>query len=51
METQFVIMGDGKTRTGSLEIRLQHTWETYETIDKSSDKGIEGRNRRDSTQR
>jgi hypothetical protein len=34
VETQFVIMGDGKTRIGSLEIRLQHTWETYRTIDK-----------------
>jgi len=33
VETQFVIMGDGKTRIGSLEVRLQHTWETYWTVD------------------
>lgn len=43
-------MGDGKTRIGSFKIRLWHMWKTYETIDKNSDKGIEGRNSRDSTQ-
>jgi hypothetical protein len=47
VETEFVTTGDGNATIRNLQINYPHTWNSSDLTDRSSDKGYEGRNRKD----
>ena len=47
MEIEFVTISDGVAKIRNLQINFPYTWNSSDTTDGSSDKGYEGRNRKD----
>jgi len=47
VETEFVTTGDGNAMIRNMQINFPHTWNSSDMTDRSSDKGYEGRNRKD----